>query len=101
MEELPDKIQRGAETTEADQRPGQNLQQVPPARFFLGAASACPRVGRALKLKEVSYVHAEGYPAGESKLGRSRLIDENFFVVFVATDEDPEARRYVANNISR
>jgi glucosamine--fructose-6-phosphate aminotransferase (isomerizing) len=39
----------------------------------------------ALKLKEVSYVHAEGYPAAEMKHGPIALIDENMPVVFIAT----------------
>ncbi len=40
----------------------------------------------ALKLKEISYVHAEGYPAGEMKHGPISLIDENFPTVAVATN---------------
>ena len=39
----------------------------------------------ALKLKEISYIHAEGYPAGEMKHGPIALIDENMPVLFVAT----------------
>lgn len=39
----------------------------------------------ALKLKEISYIHAEGYPAAEMKHGPITLIDENMPVVFVAT----------------
>ena len=39
----------------------------------------------ALKLKEISYIHAEGYPAGEMKHGPNALIDENLPVVIVAT----------------
>ena len=39
----------------------------------------------ALKLKEISYIHAEGYPAGEMKHGPIALIDESVPVVFVAT----------------
>jgi glucosamine--fructose-6-phosphate aminotransferase (isomerizing) len=38
----------------------------------------------ALKLKEISYIHAEGYPAGEMKHGPNALIDENLPVVIVA-----------------
>jgi glucosamine--fructose-6-phosphate aminotransferase (isomerizing) len=38
----------------------------------------------ALKLKEISYIHAEGYPAAEMKHGPIALIDENMPVVFVA-----------------
>jgi glucosamine--fructose-6-phosphate aminotransferase (isomerizing) len=46
----------------------------------------------ALKLKEISYIHAEGYPAGEMKHGPNALIDENLPVVVLATrdDKDPE-----------
>jgi glutamine---fructose-6-phosphate transaminase (isomerizing) len=46
----------------------------------------------ALKLKEISYIHAEGYPAGEMKHGPNALIDENLPVVVIAT-YDPERRR--------
>jgi glucosamine--fructose-6-phosphate aminotransferase (isomerizing) len=39
----------------------------------------------ALKLKEISYIHAEGYPAGEMKHGPIALIDENMPVICIAT----------------
>jgi glucosamine--fructose-6-phosphate aminotransferase (isomerizing) len=58
----------------------------------------------ALKLKELSYIHAEGYPAGEMKHGPNALIDENLPVVFLAA-YDPNSseshQRYekVLNNI--
>ncbi|NOX90787.1 MAG: glutamine--fructose-6-phosphate transaminase (isomerizing) [Calditrichaeota bacterium] len=41
----------------------------------------------ALKLKEISYIHAEGYPAAEMKHGPIALIDENMPVVFIATQD--------------
>ena len=41
----------------------------------------------ALKLKEISYIHAEGYPAAEMKHGPIALIDENMFTVFIATKD--------------
>jgi glucosamine--fructose-6-phosphate aminotransferase (isomerizing) len=48
----------------------------------------------ALKLKEISYIHAEGYPAGEMKHGPNALIDEDLPVVVVATrDESNEASK--------
>jgi hypothetical protein len=58
----------------------------------------------ALKLKELSYIHAEGYPAGEMKHGPNALIDENLPVVFLAAydPDSPEShQRYekVLNNI--
>ncbi len=48
----------------------------------------------ALKLKEISYIHAEGYPAGEMKHGPNALIDENLPAVVLATrDPDDEMSR--------
>src|SRR5665213_2920055 len=48
----------------------------------------------ALKLKEISYIHAEGYPAGEMKHGPNALIDETLPVVVLATKDnnDPESK---------
>jgi glucosamine--fructose-6-phosphate aminotransferase (isomerizing) len=51
----------------------------------------------ALKLKEISYVHAEGYPAAEMKHGPIALIDENMPVVFIATRD--EVYRKVLSNM--
>ena len=48
----------------------------------------------ALKLKEISYIHAEGYPAGEMKHGPNALIDESLPVVVIATkDENSETSK--------
>jgi glucosamine--fructose-6-phosphate aminotransferase (isomerizing) len=64
------------------------------AHRFLGTATNALYLGRgvnfpvalegALKLKEISYIHAEGYPAAEMKHGPIALIDENMPVVFIA-----------------
>ncbi|MBN1108940.1 MAG: glutamine--fructose-6-phosphate transaminase (isomerizing) [Bacteroidales bacterium] len=51
----------------------------------------------ALKLKEISYIHAEGYPAAEMKHGPIALIDENMPVVVVATKDDTYEK--IINNI--
>jgi glutamine---fructose-6-phosphate transaminase (isomerizing) len=54
--------------------------------LFLGRAIHYPiAMDGALKLKEVSYIHAEGYPTGEAKHGPNALIDENLPIVIVAT----------------
>jgi len=50
----------------------------------------------ALKLKEISYIHAEGYPAAEMKHGPIALVDENLPVVFVAT-KDTYHEKVVSN----
>lgn len=51
----------------------------------------------ALKLKEISYIHAEGYPAAEMKHGPIALVDENMPVVFVATHH--QLYKKILNNI--
>jgi glucosamine--fructose-6-phosphate aminotransferase (isomerizing) len=54
--------------------------------LFLGRAIHYPiAMDGALKLKEVSYIHAEGYPTGETKHGPNALIDENLPIVIIAT----------------
>ena len=56
----------------------------------------------ALKLKEISYIHAEGYPAGEMKHGPNALIDENLPVVVLATrdEKDPESMTRYEKSVS-
>ena len=57
--------------------------------LFLGRGIHYPiALEGALKLKEISYIHAEGYPAGEMKHGPNALIDENLPVVVLATTTD-------------
>ena len=51
----------------------------------------------ALKLKEISYIHAEGYPAAEMKHGPIALIDENMPVIIIATNKS--AYEKIASNI--
>jgi glucosamine--fructose-6-phosphate aminotransferase (isomerizing) len=56
----------------------------------------------ALKLKEISYIHAEGYPAGEMKHGPNALIDENLPVVMLATrdESDPDSMTRYEKSVS-
>ena len=56
----------------------------------------------ALKLKEISYIHAEGYPAGEMKHGPNALIDENLPVVVLATrdESDPDSMTRYEKSVS-
>jgi glucosamine--fructose-6-phosphate aminotransferase (isomerizing) len=63
--------------------------------LFLGRGIHYPiALEGALKLKEISYIHAEGYPAGEMKHGPNALIDENLPVVIIATrDANDELSR--------
>ncbi len=55
--------------------------------IFIGRGFGYPSaLEGALKLKEISYIHAEGYPAGELKHGPLALIDEKMPVIAIATD---------------
>ena len=57
--------------------------------LFLGRGSHYPiALEGALKLKEISYIHAEGYPAGELKHGPLALVDEGMPVVAVAPGDE-------------
>jgi glucosamine--fructose-6-phosphate aminotransferase (isomerizing) len=59
--------------------------------LFLGRGIHYPiALEGALKLKEISYIHAEGYPAGEMKHGPNALIDENLPVVVIATRDETD-----------
>jgi glucosamine--fructose-6-phosphate aminotransferase (isomerizing) len=51
----------------------------------------------ALKLKEISYIHAEGYPAAEMKHGPIALVDKDLPVIFVATKDEYHAK--IVSNI--
>jgi glutamine---fructose-6-phosphate transaminase (isomerizing) len=66
--------------------------------MFLGRAIHYPiAMDGALKLKEVSYIHAEGYPTGEAKHGPNALIDFRLPLVMIATcdpSDDGSLRRY-------
>jgi glucosamine 6-phosphate synthetase-like amidotransferase/phosphosugar isomerase protein len=55
----------------------------------------------ALKLKEISYIHAEGYPAGEMKHGPNALIDETLPVVVLATRDEAGSGFAVADTRKR
>ncbi len=82
--ELPRKVE---ETLELDEQIEKLAREHMNARDFLylGRGNQYPiALEGALKLKEISYIHAEGYPAGEMKHGPIALIDENLPVVVLA-----------------
>ena len=60
--------------------------------MFLGRAIHYPiAMDGALKLKEISYIHAEGYPTGEAKHGPNALIDYRLPLVMIATCDPDDA----------
>ena len=82
---------RASEVLNHDERLREIAQSVAEARdvLYLGRGSAFPlALEGALKLKEISYVHAEGYAAGEMKHGPIALIDESVPVIVLAPNDD-------------
>ncbi len=68
--------------------------------LYLGRAYNFPvALEGALKLKEISYIHSEGYPAAEMKHGPIALIDKNMPVVVIATDTEDEIYEKIISNI--
>jgi glucosamine--fructose-6-phosphate aminotransferase (isomerizing) len=82
---LPAKIEAVLKTSAECQRLADRFHKFEDF-LFLGRAIHYPiAMDGALKLKEVSYIHAEGYPTGETKHGPNALIDEHLPVVIIAT----------------
>ena len=82
---------RAAEVLNHDERLREIAQTIAEARdvLYLGRGSAFPMaLEGALKLKEISYIHAEGYAAGEMKHGPIALIDESVPVIVLAPNDD-------------
>jgi glucosamine--fructose-6-phosphate aminotransferase (isomerizing) len=96
LEAIPEKIERALKTN--------NLVEEISAKFkdssnflYLGRGYCFPvALEGALKLKEISYIHAEGYPAAEMKHGPIALIDEEMPVVVIAT-KGPSYEKVVSN----
>lgn len=82
---IPDKIHAALQSNEIIKEVAEKIKDASNC-LFLGRGSGFPvALEGALKLKEISYIHAEGYPAAEMKHGPIALIDEEMPVVFIAT----------------
>ncbi len=96
LERLPDLVARTLELEPAVRALAERYGDARNA-LYLGRGVNFPvALEGALKLKEISYVHAEGYPAAEMKHGPIALIDDNTPVVFVAP-KDPVYAKVVSN----
>ncbi len=84
---IPEKLQKILDQNEYIKQLAEKYQTA--SNFlYLGRGYLYPvALEGALKLKEISYIHAEGYPAAEMKHGPIALIDENMPVVFLATKD--------------
>ncbi|MGZ7078577.1 MAG: glutamine--fructose-6-phosphate transaminase (isomerizing) [Thermoanaerobaculia bacterium] len=86
MRVIPHKIESLLKTQEKQIEKLANKYHNAQDFLFLGRGVHYPiALEGALKLKEISYIHAEGYPAGEMKHGPIALIDENMPIVAIAT----------------
>lgn len=97
LESLPSKVERILKLNEKIKYISSEIKNSQHA-LYLGRGYNFPAaLEGALKLKEISYIHAEGYPAAEMKHGPIALIDEHMPVIVIATNES--AREKIESNI--
>ena len=97
LESIPAKVEKVLQQNEKIKYIASQIKDVNNA-LYLGRGYNFPvALEGALKLKEISYIHAEGYPAAEMKHGPIALIDENMPVIIIATNKS--AYDKVASNI--
>jgi glucosamine--fructose-6-phosphate aminotransferase (isomerizing) len=88
LELIPEKVQQALETNDVAQAIAEIYKDAPNC-LYLGRGYNFPvALEGALKLKEISYIHAEGYPAAEMKHGPIALIDEQMPVVVIAQKQE-------------
>lgn len=86
LNHIPDKIKETLQNSDIVKTIAEKFKDVR-NMLYLGRLQNYPvALEGALKLKEISYIHAEGYPAAEMKHGPIALIDKNMPVVFIATN---------------
>ncbi|CAN5233281.1 glutamine--fructose-6-phosphate transaminase (isomerizing) [soil metagenome] len=96
LEDIPEKVESILRNVE-ELKAIANKYKDATSALYLGRGYNFPiALEGALKLKEISYIHAEGYPAAEMKHGPIALVDENLPVFFVAT-KDPYHGKIVSN----
>ena len=86
LELIPEKVAEALTTNDKAKEIAAKFKDAPNC-LYLGRGYNFPvALEGALKLKEISYIHAEGYPAAEMKHGPIALIDENMPVIVIATE---------------
>jgi len=96
LEAVPEKVKEILQDTSNIKRIAEKYKDASDF-LFLGRGYNFPiALEGALKLKEISYIHAEGYPAAEMKHGPIALVDDQLPVVFVAT-KDSYYNKIVSN----
>ena len=96
LQEIPDKISRILKLNDEIEKIAEVFKDAKNF-LYLGRGYNFPvALEGALKLKEISYIHAEGYPAAEMKHGPIALIDENMPIVFIAP-KDSTYEKIISN----
>ena len=96
LDTIPAKVEKALRLDDEIRRIAATFADVPNF-LYMGRGYNFPvALEGALKLKEISYIHAEGYPAAEMKHGPIALIDENMPVVVIAT-RDSSYEKVVSN----
>ena len=96
LHSVPDKVREVLELNDSIQRLAAKYKDAKDALYLGRGYNFAVALEGALKLKEISYIHAEGYPAAEMKHGPIALVDEALPVVFVAT-RDSYHEKIVSN----
>jgi glucosamine--fructose-6-phosphate aminotransferase (isomerizing) len=88
LEQLPDEIDSVLKNYQQEAQDVAKKYATYDHALYLGRDTAYPAaLEGSLKLKEISYIHADGYPTGELKHGTLALVDDRFFEVFLILDD--------------
>jgi glucosamine--fructose-6-phosphate aminotransferase (isomerizing) len=93
---IPEKVRELLKSNEAIKKLAEKYKDAKDALYLGRGYNFAIALEGALKLKEISYIHAEGYPAAEMKHGPIALVDKSLPVVFVAT-KDSYYEKIVSN----
>ncbi len=96
LEDIPDKVEQALKLDDKIKTMAEKFKDMKNF-IYLGRGYGFPlALEGALKLKEISYIHAEGHPAAEMKHGPIALVDENMPVVFIA-NRGPSYEKVISN----
>ena len=97
MESLPNEIKETLDVSDEAKRVASQVKDIEHT-FYLGRSDLYPvALEGSLKLMEVSYIHAQGYPTGEMKHGPIALIDEGFLSVVLLPEDDTLYAKSISN----
>lgn len=99
LKRLPEVARKTLELNEGTAKEVAEKMAASQSAYYLSRGVGMPvALEGALKMKEIAYIHAEAYPAGESKHGPIALVENKFPVVFVFSD--PSLKEKLLNNVA-